>query len=149
MEEIRKQVARGYREMVLDDRGRVDNDATNLRYVDLAVAQAAAAAALWVTAGQEHPDLPTTQAAAAAGALACVGLVAALTRRWPQQREALIGLVYSLAGVPHAALLSGAILGLTPVAALMFRFNNPDALLVLALCFGPWVTATALRISLE
>ncbi len=34
---------------------------------------------------------------------------------------------------PHAALLSGAILALTPVAALMFRFNNPDALLVLAL----------------
>ncbi|BBZ65702.1 delta-aminolevulinic acid dehydratase [Mycolicibacterium insubricum] len=29
---------------VLDDRGRVDNDATNLRYVDLAVAQAAAGA---------------------------------------------------------------------------------------------------------
>lgn len=63
-------------------------------FIDLAVAQAAAAAALWVTAGQEHPDLPTTQAAAAAGALACVGLVAALARRWPQQREALIGLVY-------------------------------------------------------
>ena len=31
------------------------------------------------------------------------------------------------------ALLAGAVLALTPVAALMFRFNNPDALLVLLL----------------
>lgn len=30
-----------------------------------------------------------------------------------------------------AALLAGAVLALTPVAALMFRFNNPDALLAL------------------
>ena len=34
---------------------------------------------------------------------------------------------------PGAALLAGAVLALTPVAALMFRFNNPDALLVLLL----------------
>ncbi|MFD3538084.1 glycosyltransferase family 39 protein [Streptomyces sp. NPDC058662] len=34
---------------------------------------------------------------------------------------------------PGAALLSGAVLALTPVAALMFRFNNPDALLTLLL----------------
>jgi phosphatidate cytidylyltransferase len=34
---------------------------------------------------------------------------------------------------PGAALLAGAILAVTPVAALMFRFNNPDALLVLLL----------------
>jgi len=33
----------------------------------------------------------------------------------------------------RAALLAGAVLALTPVAALMFRFNNPDALLVLLL----------------
>jgi len=32
-----------------------------------------------------------------------------------------------------AALIAGAALALTPVAALMFRFNNPDALLVLLL----------------
>lgn len=32
-----------------------------------------------------------------------------------------------------AALLAGAVLALTPVAALMFRFNNPDALLLLLL----------------
>ncbi|SNR81122.1 ArnT family glycosyltransferase [Actinomadura mexicana] len=35
-----------------------------------------------------------------------------------------------------AALLAGAALALTPVAALMFRFNNPDALLVLLLTLG-------------
>src|SRR5690606_26321727 len=34
------------------------------------------------------------QLAAVSGALFCAGLVAALARRWPQQREALIGLVY-------------------------------------------------------
>ncbi|WP_186447015.1 glycosyltransferase family 39 protein [Mycolicibacterium porcinum] len=34
---------------------------------------------------------------------------------------------------PWAGLLAGAVLALTPVAALIFRFNNPDALLVLLL----------------
>ena len=38
-----------------------------------------------------------------------------------------------------AGLLAGAALALTPVAALMFRFDNPDALLTLLL-----VGATAL-----
>jgi 4-amino-4-deoxy-L-arabinose transferase-like glycosyltransferase len=33
----------------------------------------------------------------------------------------------------HAAFVAGAVLALTPVAALIFRFNNPDALLVLLL----------------
>src|ERR1700683_4932793 len=32
---------------------------------------------------------------------------------------------------PGAALLAGAVVALTPVAALMFRFNNPDAFLIL------------------
>jgi len=32
-----------------------------------------------------------------------------------------------------AGLLAGAVLAVTPAAALMFRFNNPDALLVLLL----------------
>jgi zinc/manganese transport system permease protein len=35
-----------------------------------------------------------TQVMAAAGALACAAVVALLARRWPAQREALIGLVY-------------------------------------------------------
>src|SRR5581483_10115049 len=32
---------------------------------------------------------------------------------------------------PQAGLIAGAVLALTPVATLMFRYNNPDALLVL------------------
>ncbi|MCK2215071.1 glycosyltransferase family 39 protein [Actinomadura sp. ATCC 31491] len=40
--------------------------------------------------------------------------------------------VRRLAG-PWAGLLAGAVMALTPVAVLMFRFNNPDALLVLLL----------------
>jgi len=35
-----------------------------------------------------------------------------------------------------SALLAGAVLALTPVAALMFRFNNPDAMLVLLMTVG-------------
>lgn len=65
-------------------------------FIDLAVAQAAAAAALWVGAFVDHPDWLTTQALAIAGALACAGAVALLSRRWPGQREALIGLLYVL-----------------------------------------------------
>ncbi|WP_433461331.1 ArnT family glycosyltransferase [Spirillospora sp. CA-128828] len=42
-----------------------------------------------------------------------------------------------------AALLAGAVLALTPVAALMFRFNNPDALLVLLLTLGAYATVRA------
>ena len=39
-------------------------------------------------------------------------------------------------GSAGAGLLAGAALALTPVAALMFRFNNPDALLTLLLMVG-------------
>ena len=44
---------------------------------------------------------------------------------------------------PGAALLAGAIMALTPIAALMFRFNNPDALLVLCLVAGAYCTQRA------
>ncbi|MBT0566903.1 glycosyltransferase family 39 protein [Williamsia sp. CHRR-6] len=40
----------------------------------------------------------------------------------------------------QAGLLAGAVLALTPVAALMFRFNNPDALLVLLMIAAVWAT---------
>ncbi|WP_151637128.1 ABC transporter permease family protein [Noviherbaspirillum aerium] len=63
-------------------------------FIDLAVAQAAAAAALGATAWLDHPGLIAVQLAAAMGALSCAGLVAVLARMWPQQREALIGLTY-------------------------------------------------------
>jgi zinc/manganese transport system permease protein len=65
-------------------------------FIDLAVAQAAAAAALWAGALADHPSWMTQQLLAAAGAGACAGVVALLSRRWPAQREALIGLLYVL-----------------------------------------------------
>ncbi|WP_289850581.1 glycosyltransferase family 39 protein [Actinoallomurus purpureus] len=43
------------------------------------------------------------------------------------------------------ALLAGAVLATTPVAALMFRFNNPDALLVLLLTLGAYGLVRALE----
>ena len=44
-----------------------------------------------------------------------------------------------------AGLLAGTILALTPVAALMFRFNNPDALLVLLLVAAAYCIVRALE----
>lgn len=44
---------------------------------------------------------------------------------------------------PLPALLAGAVLALTPVAALMFRFNNPDALLVLLLVVAGYCATRA------
>ncbi|SDM24374.1 ArnT family glycosyltransferase [Allokutzneria albata] len=44
-----------------------------------------------------------------------------------------------------AALLSGAVLALTPVAVLMFRFNNPDALLVLLLIAAAYFITRAVE----
>ena len=44
-----------------------------------------------------------------------------------------------------AGLLSGAVLALTPVAVLMFRFNNPDALLVLLVALGAWATLRSIE----
>ncbi|MEN0084049.1 MAG: glycosyltransferase family 39 protein [Leifsonia sp.] len=40
----------------------------------------------------------------------------------------------------RTALLAGGVLALTPVAALMFRFDNPDALLVLLLTLATYLT---------
>lgn len=44
---------------------------------------------------------------------------------------------------PDAGLLAGTVLALTPVASLMFRFNNPDALLVLLLVVAAYCTQRA------
>ncbi|WP_199754017.1 glycosyltransferase family 39 protein [Amycolatopsis sp. WAC 01375] len=46
---------------------------------------------------------------------------------------------------PAAGLLAGSVLALTPAAALMFRFNNPDALLVLLLTAGAYCVVRALE----
>ncbi|TWD80125.1 4-amino-4-deoxy-L-arabinose transferase-like glycosyltransferase [Kribbella amoyensis] len=61
--------------------------------------------------------------------VASVGFLYAAVRRW-----------FSA----NAALLAGAVLALTPVAVLMFRFNNPDALLVLLLVMGAWAVTRAI-----
>ena len=44
---------------------------------------------------------------------------------------------------PGAGLIAGAALALTPVAALMFRFNNPDALLVLLMAAAAYFVVRA------
>ena len=55
----------------------------------------------------------------------------------------LYGAVRRASG-PIAGLLAGAMLALTPVAALMFRYNDPDALLVLLLVAVGYCTIRAL-----
>jgi 4-amino-4-deoxy-L-arabinose transferase-like glycosyltransferase len=62
--------------------------------------------------------------------VATVGLLFITVRRW-----------FS----PGAALLAGAVLALTPVATLMFRFNNPDALLTLLLTAAAYATVRAIE----
>ncbi|WP_205789056.1 glycosyltransferase family 39 protein [Micromonospora sp. HM134] len=62
--------------------------------------------------------------------VASVGVLYATVRRW-----------YG----PAAGLIAGTVLALTPVATLMFRFNNPDALLVLLLVCGAYATVRAVE----
>ena len=62
--------------------------------------------------------------------VAAVGLLYATIRRW-------FG--------PAAGIVAGAALALTPVAALMFRFNNPDALLVMLLVASAYCLTRALE----
>lgn len=72
-------------------------------FIDLAVAQAAAAAAMAAMAWGDHPAWWVTQAAALGGALGAAAVVAWLSAHRPHQREALIGLIY--VGCACAALL--------------------------------------------
>ena len=62
--------------------------------------------------------------------VAAVALVYAAVKRW--------------FGAP-AGLLAGAVLACTPVAALMFRFNNPDAFMVLLLVAAAYTLVRALE----
>jgi len=62
--------------------------------------------------------------------VACVAVLYAAVRRW-------FG--------PAAGLIAGLVMALTPVAALMFRFNNPDALLVLLLTAAAYTMVRALE----
>src|SRR5690348_14563324 len=56
----------------------------------------------------------------------------------------LYGAVRRISG-PHAALLAGAALALMPVTALMFRFNNPDAVMVLLMTAAAYCAVRALE----
>jgi 4-amino-4-deoxy-L-arabinose transferase-like glycosyltransferase len=68
----------------------------------------------------------------------------------PQALEgvAAVGILYTTVkrwfGAP-AGLLAGAVLACTPVAVLMFKFNNPDALLVLLLVMSVYATQRAVE----
>ncbi|HUL27592.1 MAG TPA: glycosyltransferase family 39 protein [Streptosporangiaceae bacterium] len=62
--------------------------------------------------------------------VAAVGVLYATVRRW-------FG--------PTAAIIAGAVLALTPVATLMFRFDNPDALLVLVMTLAAYTTTRAIE----
>ncbi|GHH44681.1 glycosyltransferase family 39 protein [Lentzea cavernae] len=68
----------------------------------------------------------------------------------PQALEgvAAVGLLYATVkrtSGPTAALFAGAAFALTPVATLMFRFNLPDALLVLLMVAAAYCTVRALE----
>lgn len=59
---------------------------------------------------------------------------------------AAVGVLYATVrrcSGPGAGLIAGAALALTPVAASMFRYNNPDALLVLLLVIAAYCTVRA------
>jgi 4-amino-4-deoxy-L-arabinose transferase-like glycosyltransferase len=58
---------------------------------------------------------------------------------------ALLYLTVRRTSGPAAGLIAGAALALTPVAALMFRFNNPDALLVLLLVAAAYCMVRAIE----
>ena len=61
--------------------------------------------------------------------VAAVGLLYLTVRRWSG---------------PRTALAAGALLAATPVAVLMFRFNNPDAMLVLTMVAAGWTTTRSI-----
>ncbi|UYQ63141.1 ArnT family glycosyltransferase [Streptomyces peucetius] len=61
---------------------------------------------------------------------------------------ATVGVLYAAVRrrfTPAAGLIAGAVLALTPVAALMFRFNNPDALLALLMTVTVYCVLRALE----
>ncbi|MCW2931748.1 MAG: putative integral rane protein [Actinomycetia bacterium] len=68
----------------------------------------------------------------------------------PQALEGVASVTVLYAAVkrwfgPGAGLLAGLVLALTPVAALMFRFNNPDALLVLLMTLAGYCVTRSLE----
>ena len=90
-------------------------------------------ASLWVMALSGRIFGFSSWSMLAPQALMAVGAVALL---WATVRR--------VAG-PAAGLLAGAVLALTPVAVMMFKFNNPDALLVLLMVAAAWATTHAVE----
>ncbi len=76
-------------------------------FIDLAVAQAAAAATLCFQFWLHTHDRLSISIVSALGAIVCAMLVAQICHRWPQRREALIGLLY-VAGAMLALLVAQA-----------------------------------------
>ena len=61
---------------------------------------------------------------------------------------ATVGVVYAAVkrySGAAAGLIAGTVMALTPVAVLMFRFNNPDALLVLLMTLGAYATLRSIE----
>ncbi|MFG2038083.1 glycosyltransferase family 39 protein [Dactylosporangium sp. NPDC048998] len=103
------------------------SDASNFITVDKTPA------ALWVTGLSVRIFGLSSWSVLAPQALigvAAVGLLYLTVKRWHG---------------PAAGLLAGAVLATTPVATLMFRFNNPDALLTLLLVAGVYGMLRALE----
>ncbi|RYF42338.1 MAG: metal ABC transporter permease [Comamonadaceae bacterium] len=75
-------------------------------FIDLALAQVAACGVLLAALLVDHPPLWLSSASAACAALMGAAAVWWLARRWPQQREALIGLVY-VAGAGLGVIAAG------------------------------------------
>ena len=68
--------------------------------------------------------------------------VATVALTWATVRRTLVGL--SRTAADAGGLVAGAVVAATPAAALMFRFDNPDALLVLLMTAGAYCTVRAL-----
>lgn len=106
-------------------------------FIDLAVAQAAAAAVIGVHFVLDLESLWLDQLAASAGALLFSLAIAGITRRWAQQREALIGLLYvigaCLAMLGASAHSHGKEKLMQLLAADVLWVNTPSVL-ALALC---------------
>ena len=71
--------------------------------------------------------------------VATVGLVYLAVRRAAAPATADAGLAH------RAGLLAGAVMALTPAAVLMFRFNNPDALLVLLMTAAAYAVIRSIQ----
>ena len=75
--------------------------------------------------------------------VATVGVTYASVRRTFERSGPLREVLPTYADGHRAGLVAGALLALTPAAALMFRFDNPDALLVFLMTLAAYVTLRA------